>query len=162
MIFDKENCFCFNTSGAVVAQGATVLGDVIDLWGGQSGATIVPPTGGPITNLRDIFAGNQAEFFMQVTTAWAQSANTCTLALTIADAAALTGNPITLWTSGTVTVNSTWVEGYRMRVPIKFPPIVGRQRYIGLLYTVTTTTVTAGALTAGLVWNTTSGPGNFV
>lgn len=163
MFLDKQNSFCFNTDCAVTAQSATVLGDVIDLWGGDSSTTITPPTGGPLTNLRDLFgSGNQPEFFMQVTTAFAQSANSCTITLTIATDTTLTGSAVNLWTSGAVTVNSTWVLGYRMRVPVQFPPSLGRMRYVGLLYTVTTTTVTAGAITAGLVWNAHTSPGSFV
>lgn len=159
-IMDKQNSFCFNTTLVATAGAAVVLGDVIDLW--PAGAVPTPPTGGPLTNLHDLFSGNQPEFFMQITTTAAQSANTCTLALTIADNTALTTNAVTLFTTGAVTVNSTWTAGYRLRSPLKFPPMLGRQRYVGLLYTVTTTNVTAGAITAGLLWNGPSSPGSFI
>jgi hypothetical protein len=162
MIFDKENSFCFNTTLVAAAGAAVVLGDVMDLWSGNASLpNPVPPTGGPLGNLHDIFAGNQAEFFGQVTTAVAQAANTVTFALTIADAAALTGNPVTLFTTGALAA-ATLVQGYKFRAPLKFPTILGRQRYLGILYTVTTTNVTAGALTAGMVWNSHSSPGSFV
>ncbi len=162
MIFDKENSFCFNTSLIASAQGATVLGDVIDLFEGNSSLpNPVPPVGGPIANLHDLFAGNQPEVYAQMTTALAQAANTVALALTIADNTALTTNAATLYTTGNVAA-AVLVLGYRLRVPVKFPPILGRQRYLGWLYTVTTTAVTAGAFTSGLVWNSHSSPGAFV
>lgn len=161
MIMDKENSFCFNTTLVATAGAAVVLGDVIDLWSGKSSLPDpAPAIGGPLTNLHDLFGGCAPYFFGQITTGVAQAANTVTFALTIADAAALTGNPITLWSSGALAA-ATLVAGYRFRAPVEWSVPLGRQRYLGILYTVTTTNVTAGALTAGLVRNLQSSPNSY-
>lgn len=162
MIMDKENSFGLNLTLVANAGAAVVLGDVIDLWQGNASVpNVTPPTGGPITNLIDLFAGNQPEVFAQITTAVAQAANSVTFALTIADAVGLTGNPITLWTSGALAA-ATLVAGYRLRVNPNFSVPLGRQRYLGWLYTVTTTNVTAGAFTSGLVFNRQTSPNSYL
>lgn len=161
-IMDKENSFCFNTSLVQAATAGVVLGDVIDLWEGNASLpNPAPPVGGPLTNLRDLFAGGQVNVFAQITTAVAQAANNVTFNLIIANASDLTGSPLTLWTSGTLAA-ATLVAGYRFRVPKQFPVPLGRQRYLGWQYVVNTTNVTAGAFTSGLVWNMHDSPGSYV
>jgi len=162
MIFDKQNSFCFNTTLVATAGAAVVLGDVIDLWGGAASLpNPVPPVGGPLATVADAFAGRQSPIVGIITTAVTQAANTVTLALTIADNAALTTNPVTLWTSGALAA-ATLVAGYRLRIPTGFSVPLGRQQFIGWLYTVTTSNVTAGAFTSGFVTQVQTSPNSFL
>jgi hypothetical protein len=163
MIMDKQNSFCFNTDLTATAGAAVVLGDVLDLWGSVNATTTVGAglIGGPITNLRDFFGAESPDFFGQITTGVTQAANTVTFALTIADNILLTTNPITLFTTGALAA-ATLIAGYRFRAPTDWSVPLGRQRYMGILYTVTTTNVTAGALTAGLVIDLQSAPNSYL
>jgi hypothetical protein len=161
MYLDKQNSFAFNTSMILGAQAATLFGDVIDLWGGNASLpSPVPPVGGPMGNVHDIFAGNQPTVFAQITTAVAQAANTFQFDLITADAADLTGNPLTLWSSGALTA-ATAVAGYKLRIPPEFATPLGRQHYLGWKLTITTTAITAGAFTSGFAVDVQSSPGSF-
>jgi hypothetical protein len=165
MILDKEMSFCLNKAVPTGAtQAATFFGDIIDLWG--AGVVPTPPTGGPLTNLRDVWAGNHPEVFVQVGTTIAQASGSITLELVTGDTSAgtdITTSLLVLATTGALTISaSVGVSGYRFRFPPVFSVPLGRQRYLGLRLTITTTAVTAGTITGGLVWTTTDSPNTFV
>lgn len=138
MIFDSTNLF--SDAQAITASAAST--NVIDF-----GATDTPQhAANAIT--RDIGKGNVIELYAQVVEAFtAAGAGTLTIDLQT-DTAEGFGSATTLWTSATIG-KADLVAGYRL--PIYFMP-QGIQRYLRLNYTVGTGPMTAGKITAGLVF----------
>lgn len=110
-----------------------------------------PATGTPVGNAnpvaRRIGQGNPIPIIIQVIEAFA-TLTSLTVTLEDADNAALDSNNVVRWTSGAVPVASL-VAGYRF--DLRFLPESLTKEYLGLRYTVTGTTATAGKITAGLV-----------
>jgi len=96
---------------------------------------------------RDIGDGNPVPLLVQVTTAFA-TLTSLTITLESADNAALSTNAVVHWSSGAIAV-ADLVAG--KQVPIRFLPKDIEKLYLGLRYTVTGTTATAGAIRAGIV-----------
>jgi hypothetical protein len=148
MILDERNEFA-DAASVAAAAGTTLLGDVIDLQGlGGAG----------LGNPGDIGNGQPVYFYVSVDTSiiTAGSAGTIQFSL-VSDAQAA------IATNGTATVHYTSkafvtddaalneLNAGDMAVMVALPlEGVTYERYLGVLVTVGTTTVTAGAVSAGL------------
>jgi hypothetical protein len=138
MLFDSTNLF--SDAQAITATAAST--NVIDL-----GAADTPQhAANAIT--KDLAFGTPVEIFVQVVTAFtADGAGTLTVALQT-DTVENFASPTALWTSAAIG-KAALVPGYRFG--IQFVP-KGVERYLRLNYTVGTGPMTAGAITAGLVF----------
>jgi hypothetical protein len=98
---------------------------------------------------RDIGRGRGIRLVAKVGTAFTASGSaTLTPSIVVADDAALTTNPVTLWT-GAAIAKATLVAGYKL-IDMVLPNFGTKKRFIGLVWTVATGPMTAGTVTAGL------------
>lgn len=135
MISDKFTSFASKATVALNVGNAIAPGsDVIDL-----GASPV---------LRDLGAGQQAFFVLQVDTALVGAGATIKFDLLSDSTANLATSPTLHFTTGALGV-ATYAAGFRLAIPL--PLGVTYERYLGLWMTVATANVTAGAITAGIV-----------
>jgi hypothetical protein len=139
MIMDERLEFCDAQALNTGAAGTYLIGDVIDL--------------GSIA--RDIGEGDNLELFINVSTA-VTSAGSATVQFTLASDAqasiATDGTATVHWQSAAIP-KATLVAGYnvvRIVVPMNNPAY---ERYLGILQTTGTAALTAGAVDAGLVKN---------
>lgn len=140
MLMDKQNSFSENQT-LVVGTGTTVSTNIIDL--GAAGTDTLGNT-----PLQDIFRGNPPKVFCQMTTA-ATSGGSATIDFRIIQSAAENlSSPDILDSTGALAV-ATLTAGYRPKLALK--PGQVTKRYLAIHYVVATASVTAGAVTAGLV-----------
>lgn len=110
---------------------------------GPSGGTI----GGPL--MHDFGRGRRLKLYAQiVTTVTSAGAATLQLDFICGDEATLVTNQTSLLNTGAIAL-ANLVAGYRFRFG-STPGVIPR-RFIGLLYTIGTATITAGKVTAGLM-----------
>ena len=134
MIFDETNLF-HNGVITVTADGTNVINLGAD---------------------RDIGLGNPVQLLIQVTTAFtAGGAATMTTVLETDDNSAMSSSE-DLWDSGAIAV-ATLVAGYTFG--IRYMPRTNQQ-YLGLVFTIATGPMTAGALIAGIVYGDQSNGAN--
>jgi hypothetical protein len=143
MMLDVENLVSDDQSVAIAA--GNVLSDYsIDL-----GAAETDPTGNTPTS--DVGRLRNAQMLVQVTTTCDSAEEDATLKveLVMADNAALTSNLVVLQDSGAI-AEASLEAGYQFRLNI---PLGVTKRYLGCRYTVAVHTLTAGKVTAGIVFD---------
>lgn len=139
MILDAQNLF--SDQQAVTATANST--NVIDL----------RVTGTPFGNAealkRDIGKGNKIPLLVQVTEAFA-TLTSLKIDLVTSDSATLASGNVVHATTGSVVLADLkpgWMWG---NDAVPFANAAGMKRYMGLVYTVTGTTATAGKVTAGI------------
>jgi hypothetical protein len=99
---------------------------------------------------RDIGAGTVPYLVLQVDTAFTASGSATLDIQFVASAATGLTSPTVIWDSGAIG-KATLVAGYRLQIPVpRLPSGVAPLRYLGLIYTVATGPMTAGAITAAI------------
>lgn len=106
--------------------------------------------GGPL--LHDIGRGRKLQIFAQITTAPDSAAHTATIKVDFISSAAATLTAPTVLNSTAAIVVTALVAGYRFRLG-NIPAGIA-QRYIGVQYTIAVQDLNAGAVTAGLQFDT--------
>lgn len=105
------------------------------------------------TSLRRPGNGEPVECIIQVVTTFTTGAGgTLKVDFVIADDAALSTN-LTILESSPVIAAATLIAGYRFAVAAKLPDDLITRRFLGLQYTIGTGAMTAGKVTAGLVFD---------
>lgn len=150
MLLDKNNLF--SIAQDLAKANAVYLSDFsIDT--GPTGTIPAMFQSPGQTGLRRVGAGEAKECIIQVVTSFTTGAGgTLKVDLVMADDAALTSN-LTVLDSSPVIAAATLVAGYRFAVAAKLPDDLLLKRYIGLQYTIGTGAMTAGKITAGLVFD---------
>ena len=139
MILDAQNLFSDQQAVTVTANST----NVIDL-----GVTETP-YGNTEALKRDIGKGNKIPLLVQVTQAFA-TLTSLTVDLVTSDSATLASGNVVHATTGAVAaanLKAGWQWG---NDAVPFANSAGMKRYLGLVYTVTGTTATAGKITAGI------------
>ena len=150
MIMDKQLMFeeAVSMIGGKFAVGTQLSTNTIDL----RASGLIPGPGNTAGNGVISDPGrnwNGLKVFAQiVTTCTSGGATPTTIRVVTADDAALSTN-LTIIQETTTIALATMVAGYQFRFD-ELPPGI-TQRFLGLQYTVGTTTFTAGAFTAGLL-----------
>lgn len=145
MLLDKQNMF---SEAQAITTGSANSTNTIDL--GVAGSPII---GG--TAIQDPGRGQEIQVFAQVVTAFTSGGSgTLTVKLVQSAAAGLT-SPTILAQTDAIPV-ATLAAGYQFR--LSGIPAGVTQRYLGLIYTVATADMTAGAVTAGLVLDRQTNP----
>lgn len=133
-----------DSQSLIAAAGTFNSTNVIDLWNGKTS-----PEAGPLgTPTWDPAEGQPLEVLIQIVETFLAAAGAATLQVKIinADAADLTGNPITVFDSGAI-AKATLVAGYRFAIRA-IPIGLITRRYLGLTITIATNPGTAGKLLA--------------
>jgi hypothetical protein len=134
MIMDQQNLFSDAQAITVTANSSNVIDTL--------------PSGGPNTKA-GIGDGQDISLFVQVNTTFtAGGAGTLTVALVSADDAALTTNAITHYSTAALALAALTAKSRIVQLDL---PYGKYRRYVGLVYTVGTGPMTAGAVTAALV-----------
>jgi hypothetical protein len=132
MIMDQQSLFSDAQAVTVTANSTNVIDTL--------------PSGGPNTK-SGIGDGQDVSLFAQVGSAAFAGGTSLAIALVSADDAALTTNVITHYTTGAIALASLTAKARLIGLDL---PYGKYRRYVGLQYTVVGT-MTAGAITAGLV-----------
>jgi hypothetical protein len=141
------------------AVGTYYSSNVIDLWGLAAGQTVLPKDALGNSPVFDLGRGGDVNILAQVVTTFTTGAGgTLQVQLINADSADLLTNPTVLWDSGVIAV-ATLVAGYRFRV-MEMPYGVV-QRYIGFKFMIATGAMTAGNVTAAIVYDHDTAPGSM-
>jgi len=161
MIFDKQNQF---SAGKLAAEftrtaGTSILGDVIDLWGGNAaqGSPLPQGVNGPIGGPGVALIGrlDEIEVYVQCTEAFV-SGGTGTVIFQLVGKAAdatLTAGATILSATQSVTADAAGANlpaGTILKLTGDIGKIDGL-RYLGILVIVGTATMTAGMVAAGIV-----------
>ncbi len=135
MILDLTTLFSENQ-----AVTATAISTNVIAWPDNG---IIPGEAAAIA--RNLGAGNELPFLIQVTEAFA-TATSVTFSLESSAAAGLTSATVH-WTSGAVPI-ATLVAGYKL--PVRIVPDGTMLKYLGMRYTIGGSNATAGKVTAAL------------
>jgi hypothetical protein len=160
MIFDKQAQFSAGKLAAefVRTAGTVVVGDVIDLWNGNSAspnAALPQGVNGPIGGPGAALTGrlDEIEVYVQCTETFTSGgAATVQLKLIAADDAALTTNPVIMAeTPPTVAyTDAAFIQGAVSKLSGDIGNL-GNKRYLGLQIIIATATLTAGMIASGIV-----------
>lgn len=149
MLLDAQSLFS-NDQDLAKAAAAYLSDKSIDV-----GAAGTIPAGFQArgTAPRDVGKGKAKNVLVQVTETFTSGgAGTLKVELVTADDEALTSN-LAVHAVSDVIALATLAAGYQFLVPYALPPGIGADRYVGLRYTIGTATMTAGKVTAGLVFD---------
>ena len=136
MILDKFNTFLDNAALSTAATGLALIGDVIDL-------------GSNAKALNDVENAYLVIIVRASVTSSAAASVEFQLVSDAQAAIAVDGSATVHWKSG-VLPKATLVAGYEVAVVPLPKGIPQYERYLGLLQNVSTTALTAGAITAGI------------
>jgi hypothetical protein len=150
VLFDKNNRFSYRQDLAKAA--AAYLSDKSINVGAVSAIPSMfqaPGTSG----LRDVGKGRSVPVLIQVVETFTSGgAGTLKVDGCIADNEAGTSGLAVLASSPAIAL-ATLVAGYKFMVFTELPPGVGAKQFILLQYTIGTAAMTAGKITAGIVWD---------